>query len=132
MNQPKQPVLIFDGHCVFCTKQIASLKRLAGEGVLYESFQDPNVLAKFPGLSYEECMKEIKLVTEKGRILGGAHAVFYALSLPPLLRPLRWIYLFPILKQVIDFTYRFIARNRYKIQSRECPAGTCPLHGGPH
>ena len=92
------------------------------------SFQEASILARFPGLTHEECMKEIKLVTREGRILGGAEAIFYALSLNPLYRPLRWIYPLPLLKQIFDFGYRLIANNRYRIKPKDCPSGTCTHH----
>ncbi len=128
MNTLIKPVILYDGHCGFCQKQIASLKKMLGDRALYESFQDPKVLPQYPELNYEECMKEIKLVTPERKVYGGAQAIFYALSLIPLLRPLRWIYPLPLLKQIIDFTYQTVARNRYKLQGRTCPTGTCHLH----
>jgi predicted DCC family thiol-disulfide oxidoreductase YuxK len=131
MNQAKRAVLLFDGKCSFCAGQVEALKKLVGKNapLVSESFHNPGVLARYPGLTHEECMKEIKLVTADSRILGGAHAIFYALSLNPLFLPVRWLYPLPILKQIIDGTYRFVARNRYKIQTNACPTGTCPVHG---
>ncbi len=117
--------LIYDGHCPFCTAQAANIKRLAGESITLESFQDPAVLAKYPELTREDCMKEIKLKTKDGRLMGGAEAIFFALSLYPLYRPLRWIYPIPGLKQIFDWGYAWVAKNRYKIQSKDCPNGTC-------
>lgn len=136
MNQPKKNVLIYDGHCPFCTAQVHRLKSLAGGMVAAESFQERGVLNRYPGLTYEECMKEIKLINTEGKIFGGAHAIFYALSLNPFLRFLRWIYPLPLFRQIFDFGYDIVAKNRYKIrrssrrrrQQRECPSGTCSIH----
>ena len=132
MNESKKNVLIYDGHCPFCTAQVERLKSIAGGSLAAESFQERRVLEHIPELSYEDCMKEIKLVTAEGRILGGAHAIFYALSLNPYLRPLRWIYPLPLLKQIIDFLYRLVAQNRYQIRGGRCPLGTCTHHGNLH
>ena len=128
MNEPKKNVLIYDGHCPFCTAQVERLKSLAGGSVTAESFQEQGVLERFPQLTYDDCMKEIKLVTPEGEVLGGAHAIFHTLSLNPFLLPLRWIYPIPLLRQILDFGYRFVARNRYKIRGHECPSGTCSVH----
>lgn len=130
MNPSNRNVLIYDGQCGFCRQQVESLKKLVGQNapLAYESFHTPGILAQFPKLTYDECMKEIKLVTPEGEILGGAQAIFYALSLNPIFLPLRWIYPIPGLKQIIDFVYQSIAKNRYKIQMKDCPSGTCHLH----
>lgn len=130
METPTRNILIYDGHCPFCSRQAERLKHIAGGALHLESFQDPAVLARYPKLTYEDCMKEIKLAAADGRILGGAEAIFHSLSLNPLYRPLRWIYPIPLLKQMIDFFYRLVAQNRYKISARECPSGACKNHGG--
>lgn len=121
-------ILIYDGRCPFCTRQAKNLKKWAGPLLQLESFQDPAILARYPALSYDECMKEIKLVAPQGKILGGAHAVFYALSLKPFFRILRRLYLFPFLKQISDLVYAAVAKNRYKIRRKDCPTGSCRFH----
>jgi predicted DCC family thiol-disulfide oxidoreductase YuxK len=120
MNRSTTPVLIYDGHCPFCRKQVANLKRLVGERFRLESFQDKGVLDHYPDLTYDDCMKEIKLVLDANRILGGAHAIFHTLSLAPLYRPLRWLYGLPLFKQLLDLAYAFVARNRYAIEKQHC------------
>lgn len=134
MDRLKTPILLYDGHCQFCIGQAQNLKKIAGPRLLLESFQDAGVLARFPGVTREECMKEIKLALPDGRILGGAHAVFFSLSLNPALQFLRWIYILPVLKQIFDLGYKIVAAIRYQIQGRNCPDGTCNLHnpGGKH
>ncbi len=123
-------VVIYDGRCPFCTRQVERLKRFAGpdKKIRFESFQDPSVLARFPQLSYDDCMKEIKLVTAEGKIFGGAHAIFSVLGRNPFFRPLRWLYDCPVLKPLFDLGYRMVARNRYQIPSHDCPSGTCARH----
>lgn len=128
MKNLDKPILLFDGRCPFCLAQVTRLKSLVGEVISLVSFQDDGVLPQFPGLTYEECMKEIKLVTPEGRVRGGAEALFYALSLNPCLRPLRWLYPLPVVRPIMDAGYRWIAQNRYKIKKHECPSGTCPRH----
>ncbi len=122
------PVLLYDGHCPFCRAQVENLKKIAGRRFIPESFQDKGVLKRFPGVTYEACMQEIKLVTGDGRVLGGAAAIFFTLSLAPWLRPLRWIYPLPGLRQLLDWGYARVAENRYRIQAADCPDGTCRLH----
>ena len=125
MKSVSTPILIYDGHCPFCRKQVQNLRGLVGERFAVESFQEKGVLERYPELTHAECMKEIKLVVKKGHILGGAHAIFYTLSLSPFYRPLRWLYQTPGFKQILNFFYAVIAKNRYKIQKKDCPDGTC-------
>jgi len=121
------PVLIYDGHCPFCRDQVARLERLAGKRFKAESFQEKDVLAKYPGLTREACMQEIKLALPNGPILGGAHAIFFTLSLNPVFRPLRWLYPLPGIKQVMDWGYAQVAARRYNIKPEDCPEGTCHI-----
>ena len=130
MPAPEQSILIYDGHCSFCTSQAESLKRQAHGRVAIESFQDPAVLKKYPALTHADCMKEVKLVKPDGKILGGAHAILYALAENPVWKFLLWLYPLPILKTCFDLGYQFIANRRYwiKRKKKDCPGGNCNLH----
>ena len=129
MNTSNQNILIYDGRCNFCIGQVERLKKISGTSFAAESFQDnPKLFERFPKLSYDECMKEIKLVRSNGEILGGAQAIFYTLGFNPLLRPLRWLYLIPGIQQIMNWGYQTVAKNRYKIQGKSCPSGTCDIH----
>lgn len=128
MSAPEQSILIYDGRCRFCTGQAESLKRRAGGRLVIESFQDPAVLKKYPALTHAECMKEVKLVTPEGKILGGAHAIFYALSANLLWRFLLWLYPLPLFKLFFDLGYTFVANRRYRMKGKDCPDGTCGHH----
>ena len=127
MMQLHIPVLLYDGHCPFCRKQVQNLQGIVGDRFIPESFQEKGVLERFPQLTHEECMKEIKLVVGNGKVLGGAHAIFYTLSLAPVFRFIRWIYPIPGIKQLFDRGYALVASNRYKIEGQDCPTGTCAM-----
>jgi predicted DCC family thiol-disulfide oxidoreductase YuxK len=124
-------VIIYDGHCRFCTAQA---NRLAGNGgrIVLRSFHDAGVLDNYPSLTHEACMEELKLVGPDGRIYGGAEAVFRAFAfrhrfLGKILR----LYYIPGIRSMADWGYRLVARNRYRIagkSSEECDTGACKRH----
>jgi predicted DCC family thiol-disulfide oxidoreductase YuxK len=124
--------LLFDGHCRFCTQGSRRLLRLARPGAIQLlDFQEPGVLQRFPGLSLDDCMREIKLVGGEGRVFGGAEAVARAIATRGV--PGAWAYLYyvPGLRQLLDFLYAWVARNRYRFMGRtECASDACAVHLG--
>ncbi len=135
---PGRHVVLYDGHCKFCT---AAAKRLAGrarQGTLaLVSFQEPGALDPFPGLTHDACMRQMYLVTPDGRVYGGFEAAVQALTTRPVLGWLARAYYLPGLRQLCDWIYRRIAANRYRILGKavaagECEGGTCALHFGGH
>jgi predicted DCC family thiol-disulfide oxidoreductase YuxK len=129
-----KPVLIYDGRCRFCVAQADRLARWTGGRVRLESFRDPGVIEKYPGLTAERCEEAIQLVMPNGRIAGGAEAIARALRLRPLLAPVGFLYEAPLLRPLLDWGYRVVARNRFRIggSTDEEPCGdeACRLH--PH
>lgn len=125
-----RPVLIYDGRCRFCVAQARRLERWLGGRVRIESFRDPGVLEKYPGLSAERCEEALQMVSPDGRIASGAEAVSRALRLSPFLAPAGWLYEIAILRRLLDAGYAFVARNRYRIRGEACEDEECRLH--PH
>ncbi len=98
------------------------------------NFQQPGVLAHFPGISYEACMQAMHLVTPDGRIFRGFEAAVRAVATRPVLGLIAYLYYLPGLRQVIDWLYAFIAGRRYRLFGgnavhSNCDGGTCKLHG---
>ena len=129
MTDPRQAVLIYDGHCRFCIREAARIQRWVGNPLRLESFRDRGGIDRYPGLFAEQCEAALQLVAPDGRIHSGAAAVFRALALNPRLAPVTWIYLIPGLRQLFDAGYRMVARNRFRLQGQACPDGTCRTHG---
>ena len=130
---PGKYVVLYDGHCPFCTRQSRRLARLAHPGVLETvSFQEPGVLEQFPGLTYEACMKAMHLITPDGRIFLGAEAIVQALTTRRLFVWVLWLYYLPGLRQLVNGLYAFIAANRYRFWGKtapsECNSGACQIH----
>jgi predicted DCC family thiol-disulfide oxidoreductase YuxK len=127
-----RPIALYDGHCRFCTRQVKTLQRIVGRDRLEtRSFQDDGVLATFPGIPYDAAMARMHIVTPDGRVYAGAEAAARAIARIPWVGWLAYVYYVPGLRQLAELTYRWIAKNRYRLMGRtsECdPNGTCHLH----
>jgi len=124
-------IVLYDGHCDFCTKQAQRLIRYAGDRVRLVSFQEEGALDAYPELTHADCMKEMKLV-DRGRIYGGAEAVVRSIDIGhPVLGKLLFVYYLPIIRQIADRSYRWVARNRYRLMVEDpdaCTTGECRRH----
>lgn len=107
--------MLYDGHCRFCTAWAERLRGISRGRIATLSFQEPGVLDRFPGLTHDACMQELKLVEGEGRVFGGAEAVTRALSLGrPVLGRLLLAYYLPGVRRVADRAYAAFARRRYR------------------
>ena len=131
---PGKHVVLYDGQCKFCIAQSGKLLRWARAGSLeLADFQDPRVLARFPGISHEACMGAMHLVTPEGRVYRGFEAAVRALATRPVLGRLVYLYYLPGIRQLCDMLYAQVAKNRYRLLGKalaagECEGGTCALH----
>jgi predicted DCC family thiol-disulfide oxidoreductase YuxK len=135
---PPALVVLYDGHCQFCTAQVKNLIALARWGAVEAvDFQEPGVLERFPGLTHEACMQAMHLVTPDGRVYRGFEAAVRAVATRPLIGRLALIYYLPGIRQLCDWLYARIAASRYRLMGKavaegECEGGTCRLHVPPH
>jgi predicted DCC family thiol-disulfide oxidoreductase YuxK len=128
---PGHHVLIYDGLCRFCTAGARRFVRwMGGAGAELVDFQRHGALARFPGLSHDECMKAMQLITPDGRVYRGAEALARALLTRRIVGALAYLYYLPGLRQSLDWLYARVAANRYRIMG-ECKDGTCALHVPP-
>ena len=116
-----RPVLLYDGWCPFCRKQVARLKAmLRGVDVDYRSFRDEGVLENFPGLSEERCDKAIQLVRTDGKVFSGLSAIVRLLS-KKTWGKLALVYFLPIVMQLGDLAYAWVGKNRFRFNGN----GSC-------
>lgn len=128
---PGRFTVLYDGHCRFCTAQMARLRRWATpDSIDKVDFQEEGALARFPGLTWDDCMKEMKLVSPDGRVHGGADAIARALTTRPVWWLLVWPFYIPGIRQIARAIYRLVARHRYRLAAKDCDGGTCSLHAG--
>ncbi|MEU9043390.1 MULTISPECIES: DUF393 domain-containing protein [unclassified Kitasatospora] len=127
----KDPVLVFDGDCAFCSSCVRWAERylrqtLASGGWEAMAFQfaDLGAWDEHAGgrgeVSAERAEREVLWVTPTGRVYGGAQAVARLLMRSGGV----WAYLGAVLtappvRPVAALVYRWVARNRHRM-----PGGT--------
>ena len=129
-HRPGTEVIVYDGHCTFCTAQVRRLARWDRRGRLsFLSLHDPEVAARYPDLSHNALMQDMYLIDTRGRRYRGAEAFRYLsrrIKRLWLLAPLMHI---PGSLPLWQRVYRMIARRRYKISGRsDCNDGACSVH----
>jgi len=106
-----RPVLVYDEECGFCLAWIEYWKKLTGENISYAPFQE--IASEFPEIPREHFQKSIHLITQKGKIYKGAHAVFRALHEGKAGSWLLLMYLkIPGFGFLAEAFYSLISRNR--------------------
>lgn len=125
-------VMLYDGSCRFCTQSAKTLARRVGAAkVETVNFQDDGVLASYPGVTYDACMKKMHVIDPEGRVYAGAGAVARLVRTIPVLGLFSYVYFIPGIRQLAEIVYAFVAKNRYKLfgKTEACePGGTCHLH----
>ena len=129
-DHPHTDVLIYDGKCQFCSKQVRRLANWDRQKTLsFLSLHDPLVFERYPDLTHDQLMEAMVLVTQQGKRYSGA-AAFRCLTrkLPRLwiLIPLLHI---PLSLPLWQWVYRKIARQRYRWnKNQDCDDGQCSIH----
>jgi len=118
------PLLVFDGDCSVCRKQVENLRNVVGARMSAESFRQVDFFIRFPEFQREECERAIQLKMPNGRRFEGAEAVARTMALRWPLYPLMLLYYVPGLRWIWDGFYKWIARHRFTLSRR--------LHGSPH
>jgi predicted DCC family thiol-disulfide oxidoreductase YuxK len=129
---PAAEVVIYDGECQFCTRQVARLARWDGKGRLaFLSLHDTLVAERYPDLTHERLMDEMVLVTRDGQRLGGAAAFRYLTRRLPRLWILAPLMHIPFSLPLWQWCYRQVAKRRYrwnKARGNECTNDSCSVH----
>lgn len=108
-------ILIYDGHCPICRKEVAWLRWKNKQGRL--GLQDINDAGFDPavyGTTHDALMAEIHGVYQDGRLIKGVDvfcAAYQAVGLGWLIEPMRW----PLLKPLFNGFYGAFARHRLKL-----------------
>ena len=131
---PEAMIVIYDGKCKFCTKQVKRLQRWDGKNRLsFVSLHDPFVTTCFPELTHEKLLEQMFVIDQSGTSFGGA-AAFQVLTrkLPRLwiLAPLLHI---PFTLPIWQWMYMQVARRRYQLDKEQgeiCEGDSCDIHFG--
>lgn len=131
-ENPDADVVIYDGHCRFCTNQVQKLARWDGKGRLaFLSLHDAEVARRYPQLSYDDLMKQMYVVTPAGKQYAGAAAFQYLTRRLPRLYPLAAVVHIPFSLPLWQWLYRQVAIRRYKIAGKideACDGDACKVH----
>jgi predicted DCC family thiol-disulfide oxidoreductase YuxK len=132
-ENPSADIVIYDGHCKFCTAQVLRLARWdrSGKRLAFLSLHDPVVAKRFPDLTYDKLMEEMYLVDQNGRRYAGADAFRYLTTRLPLLYLLAPIMHFPFTRPIWHWGYKWVASHRYLFMGKtttDCDDGTCAVH----
>src|SRR6478736_4757758 len=78
-ENPDADVVIYDGHCKFCTGQVQNLARWDGTGLrlTFLSLHDPLVAKRYPDLTYDQLIEQMYLIDRAGNRHAGADAFRY-------------------------------------------------------
>lgn len=124
---------IYDGMCVICNQTRRTVKALDwfNRVEFLDLHKWSQVEARYPTLRFEDAMGQIHVVDEDGTLIGGFFGVRRMLRDLPLGYPLWLILHLPGMDWLGQKAYRFIARNRYRINKffgvDICDNGVCKI-----
>ncbi|MBA61237.1 MAG: thiol-disulfide oxidoreductase [Planctomycetaceae bacterium] len=125
---PNAEVVIYDGDCQFCRRQVKRLNRWDGKQRLsYISLHDKFVASEYPELTKDEMMQAMYLIDRKGKPHRGAAALRVISRRLPKLWLLALLLHIPFTLPIWSWVYRQIAKRRYRLN---CDTGACEIHYG--
>jgi predicted DCC family thiol-disulfide oxidoreductase YuxK len=132
-ENPDADIVIFDGHCKFCTEQVRRLARWDGTGrrLAFLSLHDREVAKRFPDLTYDQMMEEMYVVDRQGGRYGGAAALRYLTTRLPRLYVLAPFMYLPFTMPLWRWGYKQVAKRRYAIMGKAadgCDDESCRVH----
>jgi predicted DCC family thiol-disulfide oxidoreductase YuxK len=125
---------IYDGYCVLCQQSKRVVEALDWlKRVEFLDIHDwERVQARYSDLDYEAAMGQMHVVGEDGKLLAGFEGVRRLLHELPIGYPFWLILHVPGMGWLGSNVYRFIARNRYRINrlvgAKVCEDGVCKVH----
>ncbi len=126
---------IYDGYCVICnsTKNTVNALDWLKRVEFLDLHDSTQVTERYPALDFEDLMGQIHVVSEDGQIYPGYYGTRRMLKELPMGFPI-WVVLhLPGMDWIGNKVYRFIARNRYKINEffgrelPDCIDGVCKI-----
>ncbi|MEX1029629.1 MAG: DUF393 domain-containing protein [Paenibacillaceae bacterium] len=132
MMNDNRLIIIYDGHCVLCTRTVARLMSLRTTTVIESvPLQDERIVTLLPvGYDRAKLDKEIHVIDmSNGLIIRGADAVIYIMTKLPSFRFVAMMYRIPGMKWLAARIYQWIAKRRYKLfgKTDECDSGHCRM-----
>jgi predicted DCC family thiol-disulfide oxidoreductase YuxK len=128
-DRPTADVVIYDGHCKFCTASVRKLARYDGRGRLaFLSLHEPEVARRYSDLTHDELMLYMVICTPEGRRFRGAEAFKHLSTRLPRLYWMAPLLYLPGLMPLWQALYRAFAKRRYRWGRLEsCDDGSCKI-----
>ena len=122
-----RPVVVYDGQCQFCQRQVRRMKQRDADQVFeYLPRQTEGLEQRFPRLSDGDFNTGMRLVRPDGSVIVGADAVYQIARRLKGWQRLAWLYRVPVLNWIFRWAYGWIARNRYRL-AKKCEDGVCEV-----
>ncbi len=121
------PVVVYDGECAFCRRQIARIRRYDRHG-RFECVprQTPGLTDRFPALGQGGFDTGMRLIVPDGRIYVGADSVYQISRQLAVFRWFAWLYRVPGVHVLARAVYGWIAARRRSL-GRRCDDGACSV-----
>ena len=129
-DHPQSEVIIYDGHCQFCSKQTERVARWDRRGKLaFLSLHDPEVATRYPDLTREQLLQAMYLIDHRGKRYAGAAAFRYLAAKIPRLWILLPLLHVPFSLPLWQWMYRQVAKRRYRWNKDQvCDDDECSIH----
>ena len=125
--EPVRSVVVYDGECSFCLKQVGRMKRRDTAGVFeYVPRQSEGLMQRFPKLAEGDFNSGMRLANPDGSIDVGADAVYQIARRLSGWKLVAWLYRVPVLNWISRSGYGWIAKHRYQLAKR-CESGVCEV-----
>ncbi len=119
MTERNGTVVCFDAECPMCRKAVSLMRPIwESRGVEFAPLQADWVRRRL-NLPEAELLGEMRVLTPSGEVLGGADGHAHLWGLVWWLWPLWLAAKLPGVRWLIDVSYRWVARNRYRLMSAE-------------
>ena len=117
MNTSRRYTVIYDGQCKVCTRSVELLTKWdRNHDLEIIPSQTPGVREKFPWITPRAYADSIQVVrNQDGKTWQGAAALEELLDVLPKGRLISWLFRIPLVRPLVDKSYGWFARNRYRL-----------------
>jgi predicted DCC family thiol-disulfide oxidoreductase YuxK len=117
VNTSRRYTVIYDGQCKVCTRSVELLTKWdRNHDLEIIPSQTPGVREKFPWITPRAYADSIQVVrNQDGKTWQGAAALEELLDVLPKGRLISWLFRIPLVRPLVDKSYGWFARNRYRL-----------------